>query len=130
MHTNDTLALAADVRVTVAIDLIGDLDATLGDIFSDALSTLVDSGTTDVVLMTKHVAVSSEAGMIAVDCALGAARAKGCSVLIEPGTRKMKAAFAAARVPVVAPVADLRPRSGRHVMIARHAVKPKLARTA
>ena len=120
----ETLALAADVPVAVVIDLIGDLDATLGGIFSDTLSGLVAEGTTDVVLMTKHVALSSEEGIIAIDVALGDARARGCSIVVEPGSRKMKAAFAAARVPVER--GERVPRkSGRHLMIARHASQPK-----
>jgi anti-anti-sigma regulatory factor len=124
MQTTQAISLAPDVRIAVAIDLIGDLDATLGGIFSDTLSGLVAEGTTDVVLMTKHVALSSEEGIIAIDAALGEARARGCSIVVEPGSRKMKAAFAAARVPVER--GERVPRkSGRHLMIARHASQPK-----
>jgi hypothetical protein len=123
MHTTDALAVTPDLRVAVAIDLIGDLDATLGVIFSDALSHLVDQGTTDVLLMTRHVSVTS------IDGALGAARAKGCSILVEPGSRRMKAAFAAAHVSV-ATAKEERRRSARHVMIARHAAQPSLKHTA
>jgi len=124
MHITDTLARNEAVRSAVAIDLIGDLDATLGSMFSDTLSRLVAGGTTDVFLMTKHVFLTSEEGINAIDGALGAARSKGCSVLVEPGSRRMKAAFAAASVPVGLG-SQLRPRSGRHLMIARHALKTK-----
>jgi hypothetical protein len=129
MHTTDALAVTPDLRVAVAIDLIGDLDATLGVIFSDALSHLVDQGTTDVLLMTRHVSVTSLEGITAIDGALGAARAKGCSILVEPGSRRMKAAFAAAHVSV-ATAKEERRRSARHVMIARHAAQPSLKHTA
>jgi anti-anti-sigma regulatory factor len=129
MQTTQAISLAPDVRVAVAIDLIGDLDATLGVIFSDTLSGLVDAGATDVVLMTKHVALSSEEGINAIDVALGNARAKGCSIVIEPGSRRMKAAFAAARVAVDR--GERVPRkSGRHLMIARHASQTKPSHSA
>jgi anti-anti-sigma regulatory factor len=130
MQTTDSLALATDVRVCVAIDLIGDLDATLGDILSDTLGGLVERGTTDIVLMTKHVAMTSEAGIHAIDAAIGAARASGCSIVLDPGSRRMKAAFAAARIHVDGAAAQAGSRRARHLMIARHAERPELRRTA
>jgi anti-anti-sigma regulatory factor len=128
MHSFDALAVTADIRIGVAIDLIGDLDATLGDIFSDTLAHLVAEGATDVVLMTKHVAVTSTEGLSAIDGALGAARANGCRVHVEPGSRRMKAAFAAARVSIASD--GPMPARGRHLMIARHAERPELRRSA
>jgi len=126
----DTLALAADAPVAVVIDLIGDLDATLGTICADALANAVDAGATSIVLMTKHVTVTSQEGIAAIDGAVGSARALGRSVLLEPGNRRMRAAFAAARIPVASDAMPLRARSARHLMIAHHAAKPTLARTA
>jgi anti-anti-sigma regulatory factor len=124
MQMTDANHRTTDLRVAVAIDLIGDLDATLGGIFSDTLSHLVSEGTRDVLLTTKHVTLSSEAGISAIDSALGSARAMGCAVRVEPGSRRMKAAFAAARVAVAnsSDVVPFRPRNGRHLMLARHAV--------
>jgi anti-anti-sigma regulatory factor len=129
MQTTQAISLAPDVRVAVAIDLIGDLDATLGGIFSDTLSGLVDEGATDVVLMTKHVSLSSEEGINAIDVAVGNARAKGCSIVVEPGSRRMKAAFAAARVPV-SRGERVPQKSARHLMIARHATQQKALASA
>jgi len=130
MDTTDALARSEGARLAVAIDLIGDLDATLGVIFSDTLSGLVADGTRDVVLMTKHVSLATEEGLRSIDGALGSARANGCSVVVEPGSRRMKAAFAAARVTVEPAVTALRPRNDRHLMIARHAEKAKLRQSA
>jgi anti-anti-sigma regulatory factor len=116
-------------RTIVSIDLIGDLDATLGSIFADTLTGLIAAGTTDVIVMTKHVALSSVEGLGVVDAALSAARAEGCSVRLEPGSRRMKAALTAARMAFDRDDVD-RPRSTRHLMIARHAARPQLKRTA
>jgi anti-anti-sigma regulatory factor len=129
MQTTQAISLAPGVRVAVAIDLIGDLDATLGGIFSDTLSGLVEEGTTDVVLMTKHVSLSSEEGINAIDVAVGNARAKGCSIVVEPGSRRMKAAFAAARV-AVSRGERIPHKSARHLMIARHAAQQKALASA
>lgn len=126
----DTLALAADVPVAVVIDLIGDLDATLGTICADALANAVDSGATNIVLMTKHVTATSQEGIAAIDGAVGSARALGRSVSLEAGSRRMKAAFAAARVEVASGAMPLYARRARHLMIAHHAAKPTLAHTA
>jgi anti-anti-sigma regulatory factor len=121
-------SLAEDVHFAVAIDLIGDLDATLGTMVTDTLASLIDEGATDVLVTTKHVSGSSAEGIVALDGAVGAARAKGCAVAVEGGNRKMRAAFAAAAFAVDAEVRERR-RGARHLMIARHASNPKVART-
>ena len=129
MQTTQAIDLAPAVRVTVAIDLIGDLDATLGAMFSETLTRLVDDGTTDVALMLKHIALSSEDGVAALGAALARARARGCSVAVDPGSRRMKATFAAARLNVAGSAASARTTS-RHLMLARHALEKRLQRTA
>ena len=129
MQTIDSLAPATETRVCVVIDLIGDLDATLGEIVNDTLGDLVERGTTDIVLATKHVAMTSEAGIHAIDAAIGAARASGCSIVLDAGSRRMKAAFAAARISIDG-TAVPGSRRTRHLMIARHAERPELRRTA
>jgi anti-anti-sigma regulatory factor len=130
MQMTDTLALAADTPVAVVIDLIGDLDATLGAICADALANAIDAGATDILLMTKHVTATSQEGIAAIDGAMGSARELGRAVSLEPGNRRMKAAFAAARVAVASGATPLSARRARHLMIAHHAAKPTLARTA
>jgi len=129
MQMTDTLTLGADAPVAVVIDLIGDLDATLGTVCADALANAIDAGATDIVLTTKHVTATSQEGIAAIDGALSSARALGRSISLEPGNRRMKAAFAAARVAVTAD-AMLPVRNARHLMIAHHAAKSALARTA
>lgn len=126
----DTLSLASDAPVAVVIDLIGDLDATLGTICADALANAVDSGATNIVLMTKHVTATSQEGIAAIDGAVISARALGRSVSLEPGNRRMRAAFAAARVAVASGILPLHARRARHLMIAHHGAKSGLARTA
>jgi anti-anti-sigma regulatory factor len=132
MLSTQAFAPATQHRVAVAVDLIGDLDLTLGEIFAAALDQLTASGTTDVYLTTRHVALTSSDGLAAVDAALAAARDRGCSIAVDPGSRRMRAAFAQARIPVVASAGGIPPASGRHLMIARHATpaKAKLRRTA
>jgi anti-anti-sigma regulatory factor len=77
-------------RIAVYVDLIGDLDATLGDIFAETLARFTANGATDVFLTTRHVNGSSEGGLAAIDAALRAARSGGCSVSIDPGNRRMR----------------------------------------
>lgn len=123
-------ALGPGDRSFAVVDLIGDLDATLGTIFADTLTGLVANGTTDVLVSARHVATSSNDGLATLDAACTAARASGATIAIDPGNRRMRAAFTSAslaieRRPVAPP-----PRNSRHFMIARHAESKRLARTA
>ena len=119
MVSNETIAPGVRDDQAVFVDLIGDLDATLGDQFADTLSQLTELGTKAVYLTTKHVNVSSNAGLAALDAALSSARARGCSVDVDPGNRKMRSAFASARINCEDD-APRRPSRARHLMIARH----------
>jgi hypothetical protein len=121
MFSPQALAPKAPSRTAVFVDLIGDLDATLGDLFAETLARLRERGTTDVFLTTKHVNGSSRSGLAAVDAALVAARASGCSVAVDPGNRRMRSAFASARIQCAAERLATRPARARHLMIARHA---------
>jgi anti-anti-sigma regulatory factor len=130
MLSTETIAQPATGRVSVFVDLIGDLDATLANLFADTLDHLTERGTTDVFLNTKHVSLSSTDGLAALEAALTVARAKGCSVAIDPGNRRMRSAFATAHIPCSREALATRPHSARHLMIARHAVQPKLQKSA
>lgn len=121
MLSTQALPSAAPSRIAVFVDLIGDLDATLGALFAETLARLTERGTTDVFLTTKHVNGSSRSGLAAIDKALVAARARGCSIAIDPGNRRMRSAFASARIQCAPERLAGRPARARHLMIARHA---------
>jgi anti-anti-sigma regulatory factor len=130
MLSTQTLDTQSTGRVAVFVDLIGDLDATLGDIFAETLVRLTASGATDVFLTTRHVNGSSQSGLAAIDAALATARAGGCSVSIDPGNRRMRSAFASAHIPFASEHVAARPPHARHLMIARHAPAPTLRKSA
>jgi anti-anti-sigma regulatory factor len=133
MLSTQAFAPATRARVAVVVDLIGDLDSTLGDIFAATLDRLTQDGTTDLYLKTRHVAVTSTGGMAALGDALATARERGCSIAIEPGNRRMRAAFSQQGIAYAATAEGVLPRNARHLMIARHAeaqAKTKLRRTA
>jgi anti-anti-sigma regulatory factor len=133
MLSTQAFAPATPNRVAVVVDLIGDLDSTMGDIFAATLDQLTANGTTEIYLTTRHVALTSSDGLATLDAAIVLARGRGCSIAIDPGNRKMRAAFSEARIAYVASVDGFRPASDRHLMIARHATAqstPKLRRTA
>jgi anti-anti-sigma regulatory factor len=130
MLSTQALDPQSDGRIAVYVDLIGDLDATLGDIFAETLVRLTASGATDVFLTTRHVNGSSQSGLAKIDAALATARSSGCSVSIDPGNRRMRTAFASAHIPVAVDLVAARPSHARHLMIARHAPAPTLGKTA
>ncbi len=115
--TQPTAVPAFDVPVVV--DLIGDLDATLGTLFADMLVRIAPDAGSHVFISTKHVALTTRAGLAQLDTALAAARSRGCAIALEPGNRRMKTALSFARIPCEAPT--LRPTTERHVMIAHRA---------
>jgi anti-anti-sigma regulatory factor len=130
MLSTQSLDPQSNGRVAVYVDLIGDLDATLGDIFAETLARLTASGAIDVFLTTRHVNGSSQSGLAAIDAAIATARSSGCSVSIDPGNRRMRSAFASAQIPCAADLVAARPSRARHLMIARHAPAPMLRKTA
>jgi anti-anti-sigma regulatory factor len=130
MLSTETIAQPATGRISVFVDLIGDLDVTLANLFADTLAHLAAGGTTDVFLNTKHVSLSSTDGLAALDAALAAARAAGCSVAIDPGNRRMRSAFATARIPCSREALARRPHRARHLMIARHSAATALPKSA
>jgi hypothetical protein len=133
MLSTKAFAPAAPYRVAVVVDLIGDLDATMGDIFAATVERLTADGPTDLFLTTRHVAVTSSDGLAALDAALSTARERGCSVAVDPGSRRMRAAFSHARIAYAATADGVLPRNARHLMIARHATSAdqgKLRRSA
>jgi hypothetical protein len=129
MLSTEAIASHSTDRTAVFVDLIGDLDATLGGQFADTLASLTERGTTAVFLNTKHVNLSSVDGLAAVDAALSQARARGCSVEVEPGNRRMRSAFASAHIRCAGD-GPARPVRGRHLMIARHAQPSKMPLSA
>ncbi len=111
------LARLSDSRVVV--DLIGDLDTTLGTLIAAALAELASHGTNDVHVTTKHVSGISNDGLAALERAVLAARAEGIAVAVHAGTRKMRSAFA--RSAMVSSDDDQPMGRSRHLMLARHA---------
>ncbi len=105
----------------------------MGDIFAATVERLTADGPTDLFLTTRHVAVTSSDGLAALDAALSTARERGCSIAVDPGNRRMRAAFSHARIPYAATADGVLPRNARHLMIARHAASAsqgKLRRSA
>lgn len=117
-------------RSFAVVELIGDLDATLGHMIADTLTSLAERGTTDVFVTTRHVAVSSQDGLSVLDVACNAARRGGCTIALEAGNRRMRTAFASARIATAPRTGAPLPRSARHLIIARHAQPKRLARIA
>lgn len=103
----------------LVVELIGDLDSTLGEIVAETIAVHARDGATSVVVSTKHVTLTSQIGMEKLDGALLAARELGLAVALEPGSRKMRTAFNNARI-AWAPAGE-RPATARCLMIARHA---------
>jgi len=128
MITPDVFATAE--RSIAVVDLIGDLDATLGTILAETLDTLVASGTTHVVVSAKHVATSSYDGLESLGAACTAARASGATVALDPGNRRMRAAFEGAALAIERQPKGGRPSGTRHLMIAHHAPAKRLAYSA
>jgi anti-anti-sigma regulatory factor len=129
MLSTEAIASSATSHAAVFVDLIGDLDATLGGQFADTLANLTERGTTAVFLTTKHVNVSSIDGLAAIESALSVARARGCSVQVDPGNRRMRSAFASARIHCASD-GPARPSRARHLMIARHSPATKVSLVA
>jgi anti-anti-sigma regulatory factor len=128
MLSTQLIADPATDHVAVFVDLIGDLDATLGSTLADTLATLAANGNNDIFLTTRHVAATSDDGLAALDSALTSARARGCRIAIDPGNRRMRAAFTVARIGYRDDRSAAFPSAGRHLMIARHAAPPKARR--
>jgi len=121
MLSIEPIAPTGSARVAVVVDLIGDLDATLGDILAETLLHLTRDRSTDVFLTTRHVAVTSTEGLAALEAAVAAARTRDCTVTVVPGNRRMRAAFANAGIGDLGRDLGTTPFCARHVMIARHA---------
>jgi anti-anti-sigma regulatory factor len=121
-------AAAPAFAASVVVDLIGDLDATLGTLLSETLADLTGNGTLGVLLTTKHVTTVSDEGLAALDLAVRSARANGLQVALDAGNRKLRTAFADARIAYstesIAPQERV-----RHYMFAHHEL-PKRTRAA
>ncbi len=114
-----TDAAAPAFAASVVVDLIGDLDATLGTLLAETLVSLTKNGTRGVLLTTKHVATVSSEGMAALGAALRSARAGGLEVALHAGSRKLRAAFADANI-LFSTESVSAPERVRHYMFAHH----------
>lgn len=124
-------AFALSDRCVVVVDLIGDLDATLASTFADTMRSLVADGATQIFVNARHAATASFDGLTTLDAACVTARDAGTTVTLDPGNRRMRAAFASASLAVEKRLGTApHPRGTRHFMIARHADPRDLARTA
>ena len=122
-----TSAAAPAFAASVVVDLIGDLDATLGTLLAETLVDLTANGTRGVLLTTKHVTTVSTEGIAALDAALRSARASGLEVALHAGNRKLRSAFADADI-LFSTESVTPPDRVRHYMFARHEL-PKRARS-
>ncbi len=127
MHSTQAISATAN-RTAVVVDLIGDLDVTLSTLVADTLDRITDDGGRSVFISTKYIALTTREGLARLDEALTGIRSRGCAVALEAGNRKMRTAFAFARMTCDA--AASRPAGGRHLMIAHHAPITKPAASA
>ncbi len=111
---------ASAVPAAVVVDLIGDLDAVLCGVLAETLVKLTRDGTRTVLLTTKYLTTASDAGIAGVSDALASASACGLDVALEPGNRKIRAAFAGARFPSAERSPAPQPERARHYMFAHH----------
>ncbi|MFY9779161.1 MAG: hypothetical protein WAJ85_01460 [Candidatus Baltobacteraceae bacterium] len=114
----------SDSGIFVAIDLIGDLDATLGEILASTLERLASLGGADLVVNCKHLSNARPDGIAALSRAIEAVQQHGYPIYLLAGSRKLRLAFKAARISC--PQLDALPTTvrRRHVIIARHAPGP------
>lgn len=127
MHSIQAIAAPAD-HAAVVVDLIGDLDTTLGQLLADTLDRIAAAGGRSVFVSTKHVGLTTREGLARLDAALAGVRAHGCAVALDAGNRKMRTAFAFARITCDA--APSRAAIRRHLIIAHHAPKVALRQSA
>jgi len=128
MLSTKMIAPEASKRVGVLVDLIGDLDVTLAELARDTFADLAVRGATDVFLATRHVGSSSADGLRVLAAALVAARARGCTIEIDPGNRRMRTALGAAGISCARGAHANRPPQARHLLIARHSANPNRSR--
>lgn len=121
MQSTQAIARAAISRAVV-VDLIGDLDTTLGTLFADTLVAIAPDAGRYVFVSTKHVAQTTRDGLARLDTAISAARSRGCAVALEAGNRRMKTALSFARISCES--LPSRPMTDRHVMIAHRTATP------
>jgi anti-anti-sigma regulatory factor len=112
------LPAALAQRRTVAISLIGDLDVELGAILAQTLAELAGRDC-DVVVDFDRVASVHGTGLAAASRTLAQHHLAGVSVVASTRKRLVRAALAAARVPLAPRDAEIG-RVERHVMIAHH----------
>jgi hypothetical protein len=127
MLSTQDLARPSAARAAVCVELIGDLDATLGAMFAETLAALCDSGETDVRLSTRHVTESTGAGFKALEGAVATARRRGCAVTVDPGNRRMRAALSSLTTPKASDSPSAASGGRRHLIIARHAPPAKFS---
>lgn len=106
----------SDSGIFVAIDLIGDLDATLGEILASTLERLASLGGADLVVNCKHLSNARPDGIAALSRAIEAVQQHGYPIYLLAGSRKLRLAFKAARISC--PQLDALPNDGAQA--ARH----------
>jgi len=129
MMDADALDPSLEARASVVVDLIGDLDATLGETVSTMLEHYTSRGGADLYVSCKHVTGADAEGLAALSRAVAAACVVGSRIVVVPGSRRLGSAFKAARIAHLE--RDL-PRAARerHVMIAHHGAQRAPTRPA
>ena len=102
----------------VVVDLIGDLDATLGELLADTLASLARAGESDIVVNFKHVEAVVGDGFGRVSRAITESRLGGRTIAVQAKDRRLRALFKEARLPYSDRSGALGAR--RHVLIGRH----------
>jgi|GEM_PF-1816918 len=130
MLSTQDLAGPSAARVSVFVELVGDLDTALAAMLAETLNGLCESGEKAVRISTRHVASSTGAGCKALEGAVAVARGRGCAVTVDPGNRRMRTLFASLAATKAPEAPHEAPPGGRHLIIARHAPPAKLSKSA
>jgi ABC-type transporter Mla MlaB component len=109
------------VRRLVTIDLIGDLDAELGEALAQTLDALTCQGECEVLVNFKRVVGTDATGLAGAAHAIAQKRLAGwpISASVSRRDRRVRSLLSSSRIPF-----DELPGSlpkARHIMIARHA---------
>ncbi|MGH7728215.1 MAG: hypothetical protein ACREM2_05440 [Vulcanimicrobiaceae bacterium] len=114
-------------RPAVVIDLIGDLDATLGSLVAEtlAVSRAATVGS-EIVLAVRYIVGLERDGLAQIARGLAAARARGADISVYVSQRRFRLAFRLAGIACNGRLPALTGPSVRHVMMARHAATAPL----
>src|ERR1700693_345536 len=110
-------------RRLVTIDLVGDLDAELGDTLAKTLDELRNQDDCDVLVNFKRVVAIDGPGLAGATRAIAQSRLAGSAIFASAarGNRRVRGLLKSSRIPLDDVTATI--PSGRHIIIARHTAR-------